>query len=97
MSWSPHTPATNTLLSSLSCPVPAWPGLSHSRPLDMATPGLLLTVLLLATHQAAAQHSVKLGDLVHNLLFPSHELLGKKQLKTVLTEPIDFCQKCLTD
>ena len=49
----------------------------------MATPptlalSLLSLLSLLAT--TGAETSVKLGDVVHNLLFPSNELLGNRQL-----------------
>merc|ERR1711981_686680 len=40
----------------------------------MATPLVLLSSLLLLPAQA--QHTVKLGEVFHSLLFPSHELLG---------------------
>ena len=51
----------------------------------MATPptlalSLLSLLSLLAT--TGAQTSVKLGDVVHNLLFPSNELLGNNRQLT---------------
>merc|ERR1719400_1684328 len=42
----------------------------------MATQTTVALSLLTLLTTAGAQTSVKLGDVVHNLLFPSHELLG---------------------
>ena len=56
----------------------------------MATLALLSLLTALHLHPAQAQQSVKLGEVFHSLLFPSHELLGKIQL--TVSQNKNICQ-----
>ena len=59
-----------------------WPGQELSRARVMAQSTLSTATLLLATlathpcHGQAPTHPVKIGDIVHNILFPQSELIG---------------------